>query len=56
MKKLLKCVWRIIRFPFVLAIWLVACNIISLVASCDWLIYPSKWNGLEKKEDVQNAG
>ena len=50
-RKLLKWAWRVVRFPFVLAIWLVGGIVMGIVAPCDWLVNPSKWNGLNRKED-----
>ena len=50
MKIVLKWVWRVARFPFVLAIWLLGGIIMGLVAPCDWLVNPSKWNGLNRKD------
>lgn len=48
---ILKWAWRIARFPFVLAIWVVGCVIAGVTAACDWLINPDKWNGINRKGD-----
>ena len=49
-RKLLKWAWRVVRFPFVLAIWLVGGIVMGIVAPCDWLVNPSKWNGFDRKD------
>jgi len=50
-RKLLKWFWRVLLFPFVVAIWLSAGIIMGLVIPCDWLINSDKWNGLNRKEE-----
>lgn len=50
MKTVLKWVWRVVRFPFVLATWVVSCLFVGIVAPFDWLINPSKWNGFDRKD------
>ena len=50
MKTVLKWVWRVVRFPFVLAIGTLGSTIVGLVVSCDWLINPDKWNGFDRKD------
>ena len=50
-RKLSKWVWRVVRFPFVVAIWLLGSIIVGLVVSCDWLVNPNKWNDYERKEE-----
>ena len=49
-RELLKWTWRLVRFPFVLVIWVVICVYLGLVASSDWLYNPDKWNGLKRKD------
>jgi len=51
MKTVLKWMWRIVRFPFVLAIWILGSASVGLIVSCDWLIKPDKWNSLNRKEE-----
>ena len=51
MKTVLKWTWRVVRFPFVMAIWLLGgIIIVGLIAPFDWLINPSKWDGFKRKE------
>ena len=46
-----KWFWRIVRFPFILAMWVVSCLILGIITSVDWLINPDKWNSLNRKEE-----
>lgn len=49
MKTILKWTWRIVRFPFVLVIGVVAGAFVGGVVSFDWLINPIKWDGFTRK-------
>lgn len=51
MKTVLKWMWRVLLFPFVLVIWLAGGIAMGIVVSCDWLINPDKWNSLNRKEE-----
>lgn len=50
-RKLSNWVLRVLLFPFVLAIWILGSAIVGLVVSCDWLINPDEWKGLNRKEE-----